>query len=153
MNDKYYLQQAINASQESVDAGGYPAGAIVVQGDEIISVGFANCKNLFDATLHAEIDAIRKASSELSSRDLENAVLYCTMEPCVMCFSACFWAHIPKIGFACSRSQIDQKWYMGNHDIQNINEKNYRRKIELIHLEECSQEALKIIHDWEKAKD
>ncbi len=153
MDDKYYIQQAIKQSQESVDIGGYPAGAIIVKGDEIVSVGFSNEKNLFDATLHAEIDAIRKATEKLRSRSLERTTLYSSMEPCVMCFSACFWAYIPRVVFACARSQVDKDYYMGEHDIAELNTKNYRRKIELIHFVECSQDALKIIHDWEEAKN
>ncbi len=152
MKDKYYIQQAIKQSQESVNAGGYPCGSIIVKNDEIISTGLSNGKKLYDATLHAEIDAIRNASAKLQSRSLEGTTLYTTMEPCVMCFSASFWAYIPRIVYACAKSQINKDYYMGEHNISNINNENYRRKIELIHLNECSQDALKVITDWEKTR-
>ena len=46
MNDKLYLQQAIRISQESVDAGNYPVGAIIVKDDEVIATGIYNGKQL-----------------------------------------------------------------------------------------------------------
>ncbi len=150
VKDNQYIQEAIKQSQNSVNVGGYPCGAIVVKDDEIIGIGFSNGKNLFDATLHAEIDAIRKASGKLQSRSLEGCTLYTSMEPCVMCFSAAFWAYIPRIVYSCSRSQIDKNYYMGEHDIHAMNEKNYRRKIELVHHKESSKDALRVVEEWEK---
>lgn len=148
--DNQYIQEAIKQSQNSVDAGGYPCGVIIVKDNAIIAIGLSNGKKLFDATLHAEIDAIRKASAKLQSRSLEGCTLYTSMEPCVMCFSASFWAYIPRIVYSCARSQVDKNYYMGDHDISAINEKNYRRKIELLHHKESSKDALKIVEGWEK---
>ncbi len=149
--DTYYIEEAIKQSQESVRIGGYPCGAVIVKNDQIVAVGFSNGKNLCDATLHAEIDAIRKASIKLASRSLEGCALYTTMEPCVMCFSAAFWAYIPRIVYSCARSQINKNWYTGDHDIFALNEKNYRRKIELVHHKESSVDALKLVQDWERS--
>ena len=73
------------------------------------------------------------------------------MEPCVMCFSASFWAYIPRIVYSCARFQVDKNYYMGEHNISSINKKNYRRKIELIHHKESSEDALNIVSKWEKA--
>lgn len=148
--DNQYIREAIKQSQNSINAGGYPCGAVIVKESEIISMGISNGKKLFDATLHAEIDAIKKASEKLKSRSLEGCTLYTSMEPCVMCFSAAFWAYIPRIVYACSKSQVDKNYYTGDHDISAMNEKNYRRKIELVHHQESSKDALKIVRDWEK---
>lgn len=149
--DNQYIQEAIKQSQNSVDVGGYPCGAIIVKDDVIIAIGLSNGKNLFDATMHAEIDAIRKASKKLQSRSLEGCTLYTSMEPCVMCFSASFWAYIPRIVYSCARSQVNKDYYMGEHDIFSINEKNYRRKIELLHHKESSKDALRVIEEWERS--
>lgn len=98
--DNQYIQEAIKQSQNSVDAGGYPCGAVVVKDDAIIATGLSNGKNLFDATMHAEIDAIRNACKKLQSRSLDGCTLHTSMEPCVMCFSASFWAYIPRIVYS-----------------------------------------------------
>jgi tRNA(Arg) A34 adenosine deaminase TadA len=151
--DDVFVRKAISASQESVEVGAYPVGAVIVKDDKIVSVGFSNGKKLCDATLHAEIDAIRKASAELGSRSLDDVTLYTSMEPCVMCFSAAFWAYIPRIVYSLSRKQVDKNYYMGEHDISVMNERNYRRKIELIHHLESSEEALRVVRDWERKSD
>lgn len=148
--DNQYIREAIKQSQSSVDVGGYPCGAVIVKDDVIIATGLSNGKNLFDATMHAEIDAIRNASKKLQSRSLEGCTLYTSMEPCVMCFSASFWAYIPRIVYSCARSQVDKNYYMGDHDISEMNKKNYRRKIELVHHKESSKDALKIVEEWER---
>jgi guanine deaminase len=148
MND--LLKQAIELSKESVAAGGYPAGALVVRDGKIIATGLSDGKQLCDATSHAEISAIRAASKKLNKRDLTDVVLYTSLEPCVMCFTASFWAHIPKIVFACSRKSVSPKYYEGEHDIFELN-KSSIRQIELIYFKELKDEALKVITDWEQS--
>ncbi len=142
------LKQAIELSKESVSIGGYPAGALVVHNGEIIATGFSDGKQLCDGTSHAETAAIRKASRKLNKRNLTDVVLYTSLEPCVMCFTASFWAYIPKIVFACSRKSVSSKYYEGEHDIFELNKKS-RRQIELIHFKELEGEAKSVIKDWE----
>lgn len=149
MTDKNYVQKAIEASKESVAIGGYPAGAIVVQNEEIISTGFSNGKQLCDPTNHAEADAIRKACQKLNKRNLDDVVLYTSLEPCVMCFTSSFWAYIPRVVFACSRDRVSDDYYEGDHNIFELN-KVCRRKIDLIHFKDLENKALGVITEWEK---
>ena len=142
------LKQAIELSKQSVAFGGYPAGSLIVQNGEVVATGFSNGKQLCDATSHAEIAAIREASKKLNKRNLTDVVLYTSLEPCVMCFTASFWAHIPKIVFACSRKSVSSKYYEGEHDIFELN-KNSRRQIELVHFKEFENEAKSVIQNWE----
>lgn len=85
-----FVKHAIEISRESVRVGGYPAGAIVVHNREIVGRGLSNGKQLCDCTSHAEIAAIREASKKLNVRDLKDATLYTSLEPCVMCYAASF---------------------------------------------------------------
>ena len=62
MNDFEFLNVAIKKSQESVDQGGFPVGALVVINNEIIAEGVSNGKQLHDATGHSEVCAIGEAS-------------------------------------------------------------------------------------------
>lgn len=148
--DSYFIEKAIEASQKSVDAGGYPVGAVIVVNNAIIAEGLSNGKKCFDATMHAEVDAIRKASQKLKMRNLSTATLYTSLEPCVMCFSVSFWAYIPRIIFACNRARVKKNYYMGDHNIAILNKKN-RRKIELLHFKKYTKEALNIIDAWESS--
>ena len=151
MTDKDFIDEAIRLSKESVDAGGYPVGTVIVKNSDIIARGLSNGKNLNDPTSHAEIAAIHEAGQKLQKRDLDDVVLYSSCEPCVMCFAASFWAHIPKVVFACSRGKVPANYYEGDHDIFSLNAKSLR-KIELVHFQELEEDALAVITNWEKSR-
>ncbi len=151
MNEAFFIKKSIELSQQSIDAGGYPVGALVVRNGEIIGEGYSDGKQLCDATSHAEVAAIREASQKLNKRNLDDVVLYTSLEPCVMCFMSSFWAYIPKIVFACSRARVTRKYYEGDHDIAELN-KMCRRQIELVHYTGAEEAALRIINEWEKRK-
>ncbi|OGG40636.1 hypothetical protein A2116_00935 [Candidatus Jorgensenbacteria bacterium GWA1_49_17] len=149
MDDKTALRKAIEKSKESVAVGGFPVGAVIVKDGEILSSGISNGKQLNDPTSHAETDAIRAACQKLQTRDLKDVVLYSSLEPCLMCFAASSWASIPKIVYACGRGRVSKQHYEGSHNLTSINE-TVRHPIELIHLQELEEEALRVIEEWEK---
>ena len=49
---------------------------------------------------HAEINAILKAGSGRSNKDVSNYTLYTTMEPCIMCFGAIVMCYYKNVKFA-----------------------------------------------------
>ena len=79
---------------KNMDGG--PFGACIVKNGKVIGLG-RNTVLKNDATCHAEINAIRKASKKMGSFDLAGSVIYSTTEPCPMCFSAIHWARIGHI--------------------------------------------------------
>lgn len=151
MNEQDFLREAIELSQKSVDVGGYPVGAVIVSDGEIIATGVSNGKQLHDPTSHAETAAIREAAQKLGERDLVNVVLYSSLEPCVMCYASSFWAHIPRVVFACGRDRVTSQYYEGNHNIFSLNE-NSHRTIELVHEKELEEAALEVIQKWEDSR-
>ncbi|MFA5646232.1 MAG: nucleoside deaminase [Candidatus Ratteibacteria bacterium] len=80
-----------------IPAGG-PFGACIVKDGSVIAVA-RNTVLREDATCHAEINAIRRASSLIQSFDLSGCDIYSTTEPCPMCFSAIHWSRINRIFF------------------------------------------------------
>lgn len=72
---------------------GGPFGACIVKDGKVIAVS-RNTVLKKDATCHAEINAIRKASEKLRTYDLSGCSIYSTTEPCPMCFSAIHWSKI-----------------------------------------------------------
>jgi len=149
--DKDFLQQAIELSKESIKQGGFPVGAVVVKNGVVVSQGLSNGKNNKDATSHAEIEAIRNASQKLNTRDLFDCELYSSMEPCLMCFSASYWAKIKKIVYAVGKDKLSKQHYEGLHSLEEINLKN-NRQIEIVHVKELESEGLSIIKEWEDNK-
>lgn len=92
---------AIRLSEQNVlEALGGPFGAVIVKNGKIIakSANKVTLKN--DPTAHAEVSAIRLACRKLKTFDLSGSVIYASCEPCPMCLSAIYWAHIDTIFYA-----------------------------------------------------
>lgn len=149
--DKESLGRALELSRQSVLSGGFPVGAVVVLNNENIGEGISDGKRLKDATSHAEIAAIREAEKKIGSRYLQGAVLYSSLEPCVMCFSAAYWAGVSKVVFVCRKEKVSAVHYEGASDIREINDKNNRR-IEIVHSPEWEKQASEVIDKWERAR-
>ena len=97
MTDEQYMQQALNEAQKAFDTGEVPVGAIVVMNDRIIARAHNQVELLNDSTAHAEILAITTAFNFLGSKYLPEAILFVTVEPCLMCSGALYWSKIGKI--------------------------------------------------------
>jgi tRNA(adenine34) deaminase len=99
MTDEQYMQQALKEAQKAFDAGEVPVGAVVVLNDKIIARAHNQVELLNDSTAHAEILALTTAFNFLGSKYLPEAILYVTLEPCLMCSGALYWSKIGKIVF------------------------------------------------------
>jgi tRNA(adenine34) deaminase len=86
---------ALQAERE----GEVPIGAVVVVAGLAVGMG-RNCSvSRSDPTAHAEIIALREAAARLQNYRLEDATLYCTLEPCVMCAGALVAARAHRLVF------------------------------------------------------
>ncbi|RYG40103.1 MAG: nucleoside deaminase, partial [Chitinophagaceae bacterium] len=72
---------------------------VVVMKDKIISRAHNQVELLNDSTAHAEILALTTAYQFLGSKYLQDATLYVTVEPCLMCSGALYWSKIGAIVF------------------------------------------------------
>ena len=82
------------------------------------------CFSKNNAILHAEMNAINKMIQLEHTSTLEDATLYATTEPCVMCMGAINWVKIPRI--VCGMSIYESTEYGFqeiNVDIKQIVEK------------------------------
>jgi tRNA(adenine34) deaminase len=94
-----YMEEALKMAEKAAVLGDIPAGAIIVQGDQIIARGYNTRETNEDATGHAEIMAIREASEVLGSWRLLDCDLYVTLEPCLMCAGAIIQARLRRVIF------------------------------------------------------
>lgn len=94
------MQRAIDLAVENVRNGGGPFGAVITRGGEIVAEGVNRVTSQHDPTAHAEVQAIRKACSELNTFDLTGLDIYASCEPCPMCLGAIYWAHLDHLYFA-----------------------------------------------------
>ena len=89
MNINYFMNEAINQAKLAYQKDEVPVGGILV---DVI-------KKEKNAIYHCEIDLIIHACKKLSSKYLNNLVMFVTLEPCLMCASAIKEAHIKKLYF------------------------------------------------------
>lgn len=94
-----FMREAISLAREAEAAGEVPVGAVVVAGREILSRGRNSPIGLRDPTAHAEMLALRAAAAAIANYRLENATLYTTLEPCVMCAGALVAARVARLVF------------------------------------------------------
>ncbi len=149
-NDKDYLKMAIKQAKESVKRGGFPAGAIVVANGKVVSKGISLDEKFSDPTNHAEASAIRKACKILNKTNLKRAVLYTSLQPCLMCFSVANWANIKKIVFGYKKTydMVKKGYYEGITNIYKINKEN-NKQIKLVYIPDFKKDSLEIIKAWE----
>jgi tRNA(adenine34) deaminase len=98
-SDEDYMDLALSEASKAHDAGEVPIGAVIVAAGVVIGRGFNQPISVNDPTAHAEIIALREAASHERNYRLTNAVLYCTVEPCVMCAGAIMHARITRLVF------------------------------------------------------
>ena len=99
-SDFEWMEVALDEAREAAKVGEVPVGALVVRGDRILGRGHNQVEALHDPSAHAEIVAIRAASSALRYERLTGCTLYVSMEPCAMCAGAAVLARLDRLVFA-----------------------------------------------------
>ncbi len=101
LDPEYFMQEALKEARAAYDNNEVPIGAIITCQDIIIARANNQVEKLLDVTAHAEILAITAASAYLGSKFLDSCNLYVTVEPCVMCAGAIFWARFNNVYMGC----------------------------------------------------
>lgn len=99
---EYYMNEALKEAQKAFDRDEVPVGAVVVCNRTIIARAHNLTETLHDVTAHAEMQAFTAASGYLGGKYLDECILYVTLEPCVMCAGAAFWAQLGSIIYGAS---------------------------------------------------
>jgi tRNA(adenine34) deaminase len=94
------MRLAIDLARKARTESEITVGAVVVDRSMVIGQGWNRPISAVDPTSHAEIEALRQASSHLQNYRLSGCTLYVSMEPCVMCAGAIVLARIERLVFA-----------------------------------------------------
>lgn len=94
-----FMEVALNEAKIAKENGEVPVGAAVFLNGECVASAHNKTEELQDATLHAEVLAMKKALIKLNSKYLTDCELFVTLEPCAMCFGAASLLKIKKIYF------------------------------------------------------
>ncbi len=93
------MGEALAEARRARDAGEVPIGAVVAVDGRVVARGFNQPIGAVDPTAHAEIVAIREAARAAGNYRLTGAVLYVTVEPCLMCVGALVHARVATLVF------------------------------------------------------
>jgi tRNA(adenine34) deaminase len=108
------MQQALRQAEKASASDEVPVGAVIVLQHKIIARGYNQVETLKDCTAHAEIIALTSAFSFLGSKYLPEAILYVTIEPCLMCAGALYWSKIGKVVFGAKDDKNGYRRVTGN---------------------------------------
>jgi len=93
------MRAALREARTALEEDEVPVGAVIVHDGRIVARAHNEREKLKDPTAHAEMIALTQASAALESWRLEGAVLYVTLEPCLMCAGALVNARIKRVVF------------------------------------------------------
>lgn len=95
--DAHWMREALAAAHEAGKRGEVPVGACIVAGEVILAVAGNRTRTDQDPTAHAEIVALREAAGKVNNYRMTDAVVYSTIEPCVMCAGALIQARVSRL--------------------------------------------------------
>lgn len=87
--DAHFMRLALRHAQWAFREKEVPIGAVLVdEGGRVIAAARNSVESRKDASAHAELSVLKKASQVLGNWRLQNCTLYTTVEPCAMCMGA-----------------------------------------------------------------
>lgn len=150
-NHSDFMRMAIEMADENIRNGGGPFGAVVVKDGKVVGKGANQVTNHNDPTAHAEVLAIRAASSELNTFNLSNCVLYTSCEPCPMCLGAIYWARIPHVYYGNNREDAASIGFDDDFIYRELSMPMAKRSILMQPL--LSEVALNTFRVWSEKSD
>jgi len=143
-----FMNQAFICATKALKHDDVPIGAVIVRNEKIIARGRNKVQKKKNPTLHAEIDAINKATSRLSRKFLDDCEIYITLEPCAMCATAISLARIKKIYFAAT----DKKGGAILHNAKIFETDKHLFKPSIEQLPEYAEESATMLKNFFKEK-
>lgn len=149
-NEKF-MKKAIAASIKNIEQDGGPFGAVIVKDGKVIATGGNRVTANNDPTAHAEISAIRKACKKLNTFDLSGCEIYSSCEPCPMCLSAIYWAHLDRLYYGNTKKDAANIGFDNSFIYDELDLKPADRKIPS--MQKLRDEAIKAFQIWDEKTD
>ncbi len=98
-DDAHFMQLALSEARTALAEGEFPVGCVLVANGEVLARGRrqhsgSGHPNELD---HAEIVALRRLWEMNPGHSLADLTLYCTLEPCLMCYGALLLSGVRRI--------------------------------------------------------
>ena len=121
LQDVNWMRYALKLAKRAYDLDEVPVGAVLVKNNQAIGEGYNQPIASKDPTAHAEILAIRSASSQVGNYRLPGTTLYVTLEPCAMCVGAIVHSRIQRLVFGASEPKAGAVKTNGLIDMEYLN--------------------------------
>ena len=99
MDKIQFMRLAIKEAKKAEMIDEVPIGAVIVKDGKFIARAHNKKESKNQATRHAEIEAIEKATKKVNNWWLEDCDIYVTLEPCAMCAGALINSRLRNIYF------------------------------------------------------
>lgn len=155
-NHTKWMKEALNVAKKAINLKEVPVGCVIVHNDEIIIGRGHNLTNyLKNPIRHAEFEAIDEAFKWCKENSFEwneifpKAVLYVTVEPCIMCASALRQVNLINCVYGCSNDRFGGCGSVLNlastqTDHQDLNQGSSLNVIKGI----CEEPAIKLLQSF-----
>jgi tRNA(adenine34) deaminase len=102
MNNDHFMKKALGLAEDALARGEFPVGCVMVHREKTLVTGarkgtIGDDRNELD---HAEMVALRSLIERNGTINPGDVTVFCTMEPCLMCYAALILAGIGKIVYA-----------------------------------------------------
>jgi tRNA(Arg) A34 adenosine deaminase TadA len=155
MDQKQIMKRVVELSRKGMESGfGGPFASVIVKDGQIVGEAHNEVLATNDPTAHAEVLAIRRASTALKSFDLSGCEIYINGTPCCMCMGSMLWARISRAYYILTEADSASIGLGDQHLYEEVSRPLAQRKvIPMIHLPELRGEALAVYRDWQARPD
>lgn len=146
-----FMKEALKEAKKAYEKLEVPVGCVIVKDGKIIARAHNLKETKQDATKHAEMIAIQKASKKLDAWRLLDCDMYITLEPCSMCAGAIINSRIRKVYIG----TMDQKTGAAGSVLDLFKDFTFNHKVEIesgILKEECEEILKKFFKELRKSK-
>jgi tRNA(adenine34) deaminase len=99
MDYEFYMQKAVEEAERALDRGEFPVGCVLVYENSVLLTGVKHHSGHNELD-HAEMLALKQLMDLEKDIDRERVILFSTLEPCLMCYSAIILNGVRQIVYA-----------------------------------------------------